>query len=446
MAGGVWLACGAMDDAMHERLGASVDMWRLERETSRLSPRRNAMHSLAAVVLLAATIDPAVAGRAFHELEVMCGADRAALWGRSLCGPTLFVDPRTRTVVAKKDGRITTATLPESIGVANTAVEWNGERWTMVLWPLPDDAIERRRLLAHESFHRIQETLGFPSTGPSNAHLDTLDGRVLLRLEWRALARALGDPARAAESVRDALAFRAARHALTPAAAEEERLLEMHEGLAEWTGGAIAERSPATRSRRIVATLRKGEQSPNLMRSFAYVSGPAWGTLLDLRAAGWSRRLRASDDLARLTARAYGVAAAEDVDALAERYRAAEVITAERQRDTAQQERLRLARARYVDGARLIVPLRQMQMQFDPNGVSALDGVGTVYRGLTLSDAWGTIVAEGGALIASDFQSLIVPAPADANARSGDGWLLTLAHGWRMAPGARAGDFVLVKP
>jgi hypothetical protein len=404
------------------------------------------MHAFAAVLLFAATIDPSAAGRAFAELDAMCAADHGALWGRSLCGPTLFVDPASRTVIARQGGRITTDTLPESIGIANTSVTWNGERWTMVMWPLPENAFDRRRLLAHESFHRVQEELGFPATGPSNAHLDKLEGRVLMRLEWRALARALRDPAHTSEAVRDALTFRAARHALAPDAAEDERLLEMHEGLAEWSGMSLAEPSARERARRIASRLKIDEEAPNFVRSFAYSSGPAWGTLLDLRAPHWSRRLKASDDLAKLAAVAYAVDASSDVDARAEQYRAAEVFTAEKRRDDEHQQRVRAMRTRYVEAPRLIIPLSQMQMQFNPNGVSALEGEGTVYAGLTLSDAWGKIVAPDGALIASDFKRLIVPAPADADARSGAGWTLTLAEGWTIAPGTRPGDFIVRKP
>ena len=81
----------------------------------------------------------------------------------------------------------------------------------------------------HESFHRIQKQIGFPLTGPSNAHLDSVEGRYWLQLEWRALAKALpGDR----QAVRDALAFRARRRSLFADAPAQERELEMNEGLA----------------------------------------------------------------------------------------------------------------------------------------------------------------------------------------------------------------------
>src|SRR4029079_12075047 len=89
----------------------------------------------------------------------------------------------------------------------------------------------------HELWHRIQDQLGLPSSGASNDHLDTRDGRYWLQLEWRALAAALAtsgpDEKRA---ITDAALFRTRRHRIFPGGADEERAMEMHEGLAEYTG------------------------------------------------------------------------------------------------------------------------------------------------------------------------------------------------------------------
>src|SRR6266851_6964336 len=114
---------------------------------------------------------------AFHELDEMCARDNGHMWGVSVCGPTVFVDPQTRHFVARRNGEITEGTMPQSIGMANTAIDWQGDRWAMVMLPLPEQAYTRRVLLAHESFHRIQPKLGLTSKEVANAHLDTVEGR-----------------------------------------------------------------------------------------------------------------------------------------------------------------------------------------------------------------------------------------------------------------------------
>src|SRR5437867_4169629 len=245
--------------------------------------------------MLAAIAAAAALLAACDELGSMCARDHGRMWGVSLCGPTLFVDRQTREVVANRP--VSSSTLPASIGIANTSVEWNGQRWTMVALPLPADDYQRRVLLIHESFHRIQPKLAFVSQETSNAHLDTVEGRYLMQLEWRALAEALrGNRA----AIGDALAFRARRRRIFPGAAVDEHALEMNEGLAEYTGTAFAKPSLRKRVPHLLVMLREAERTKSFVRSFAYASGPAWGAILEMRDRHWTRRLRPSDDFGDL--------------------------------------------------------------------------------------------------------------------------------------------------
>src|ERR1044071_2370503 len=149
----------------------------------------------------ARALDEATAGRYFAEARALCARDGGRLWGRSLCGPMMFADPNTRVVLTsepdgegllKRSGEVYVGTLPSNVNVANTAVEWAGVNWMMVMTSaIPSDRSGRGRLLMHELWHRRQAELGFPPSGAANDHLDTREGRVWLQLEWRALAAAL---------------------------------------------------------------------------------------------------------------------------------------------------------------------------------------------------------------------------------------------------------------
>jgi hypothetical protein len=387
------------------------------------------MHSLAFILL--AAIAPQ---QGFEELRAMCARDRGRMWGISICGPTIIVDRQSRAVVANESAP---AVLPKEIGIANTAVDWNGKRWTMIVAPLPEDAFGRKMLLAHESFHRVQKKIGFPLTGPSNAHLDSVEGRYWLQLEWRALAKALrGDR----EAVRDALAFRARRRSLFPDASTQERELEMNEGLAEYTGAAFAEPDVNKRAPHLIDKLRDAETTPTFVRSFAYASGPAWGTLIEMKRARWTRTAKASDDFGNLAGDAWHVAPAGDAEARAAAYGGAELLIAERERDARKQAMMREFRARFIDGSHLTIPLRHMSFQFDPNASQPFENFGTVYPTLTLRDDWGTLVVRrGGALIAADWMSIVVPAEAH------DDYTLILNDGWSIVPAERAGDVTLTR-
>jgi len=116
--------------------------------------------------------------------------------------------------------------------------------WDMVANQTPR---VRNEMFLHESFHIVQiERLALFVSTVSSEHLDSLEGRYWLRLEWRALARALrgsGEPR--ALAVREALAFRQARHARFPDKVESERALDINEGLASYTGTVVAAQSEA---------------------------------------------------------------------------------------------------------------------------------------------------------------------------------------------------------
>jgi hypothetical protein len=391
---------------------------------------------LAAATSAHAAIDPVAARGAFGELRTMCDRDAGKMWGVPLCGPTLFVERDTRAVAAdtssgslRASDRVFIGTLPKEIGIANTAVDWDGTHWTMVLWPLPADAYARRVILGHESWHRVQEGLGFPLTAPSNAHLDTSGGRTLMQLEWRALAAALRSRGSARKkALGDALHFREVRRATFASAAKDERELEMHEGLAEYSGTKLAEPSVAARVPHLLQALHDAEATPTFVRSFAYASGPAYGAMLEAADPHWTRKLKSDDDFGVLIAQRYHVKASKSVTSNA--YDAVALRAAEEKREAEQQARLQAFQARFVDGQTIVLPLARMNMQFDPNETQSYPGHGTVYPKIHLTDEWGAInVKRGGALISSDWTKMIVPKPPS------DDYTLTLADGWEVREG-----------
>jgi len=247
---------------------------------------------------------PATAARAiFDEAATLCAADDGKLWGASLCGPLLLVDPATREVVAsqndangtlRESGGVYTGTLSQEQVVANSSLEWSGVRWAQLEWPLPEDPALRATLLMRGSFDRERPKLALPAPrAADNTHLDTLDGRYLLQLEWRALAQALaaGSERAARAAAEDALRFRDERRQLYPGSAEAEAARELDAGLAQYTGVVLAHASPEARTAAVLRDLALRARDPSFARSFADASGPSYGLLLDRFAPGWQRRL-----------------------------------------------------------------------------------------------------------------------------------------------------------
>jgi len=317
-------------------------------------------------------------------------------------------------------------------------------------WPLPADRAARAILMMHELFHRIEGQLPLPApTQIDNVQLDTADGRYYLQLEWRALASALrattDDGRRAANA--GALAFRAARRAAFPGSAATEDALELHEGLAEYTGVVVGRPEPAARIEAALQDLAAHVGDPSFVRSFAYATGPSYGLLLDRYAPAWRAQIVHTRSLAGTLAAAVPVVLPE-VEQAAGTYDGPALRAAEQARAAQHAALLAQYRRALVDGPVATLRFRHMKIEFDPRTVTPLGELGSVYPVLRVVDDWGALAVTGGALLKADWSAVVVPAPSTTSQRTatGDGWRLELAPGWRFEPDDRAGDVRLAPP
>ena len=400
----------------------------------------------------------------FREAERLCGLDNGKLWGVSTCGPILFVDPKTREVVAsqqdrngllRRDGDVWVGQLPNSENIANTAVEWSGTYWSEMFWPLPeDDAAERDTLMEHELYHRIQKQLNLSPGTVENAHLDTVDGRYYLQLEERALAVSLAAPDQAIrrQAMEDAFLFRARRYQLFPKAMEEETALELNEGLAEYTGVRLGNPDQAARVKVTLNDLDRQQKVPTFVRSFAYGTGPAYGLLLDEYVPQWRLQVTDHTSLAQLLEQAVHWHPPIELAGTATRraavYGGPTLLKAEQERDALRQATIKMYQALLVQGPTLTLQFRHMKVQFNPQNLQPLGDAGTVYPTIRITDDWGVLEVAHGALMKPDWSAVVVSAPerSGENFITGDGWTLHLKAGWKAVPGHRKGDVVLQAP
>jgi hypothetical protein len=442
---------------------------RVIRATVRLAGAAVFMLTCGDVARAQQPIDRELARQYFVEAREL-GERGAYLWRQSLHGPIVMVDRASRTAVANQpdpagafrleDG-VWVGPLPEELGIANTGFGWQGQNWTMLVWPLPYGRLERQRLVAHELFHRLQRDLAMPGGSPPNMHLGEETARYWLRLELRALrdAVAASDDARPIH-IEDAVVFRARRHELYPAGVSEEIELELNEGLAEYTG--VMAGLPANARAGWVARELEGYDaraaSASVVRNFAYQTGPAWGLLLDAVGAQWRTRDLTGIDLAALVAEALDVSLPQPLQRHAEeralRYDAGQIAAEESTRNARLAEVL--ARFQYmIDGPRLVLPAAEpFRYEFNPNRTEVLGEHGVVYGVTRVRAAWGVLEGpDGGAidvLLVRDgdgrLTHAVVSAPADADAPlRGSGWSLQLVEGWEIARAAAPGEW-LVRP
>jgi hypothetical protein len=396
-----------------------------------------------------AQVDQQRAQALFKDVQAVCERAGERLWGMSLCGPMVIADLRTQTIAISQpapDGP-----RPRLLGLGNAPIQWGGVTWGAYMWDtlatIPP--LHAREILLHELFHGlIQTKLGLTASEQLNEHLDLMEGRYWLRLECRALARALRESGSPRETaVRDALAFRQVRRMRYPGSADKEQALEMNEGVASYTGVAAAAESAAGAVTRGVEILAACDGDDSFVRTFAYWTGPAYGLLLDALSPSWRQRIRKTDDFAALLASALAIAPAPDAAASASRYGGTGIRAAEEQRERGRQERLAELRRQFVDGPVLVIR-GGGGISFNSMGALVIPDAGTVFFGpYRMNTDSGVLEAEKGVLVESDGRVRRVPAPVrrDDSTLAGDGWTFTAKPGWVIREGLRQGDYEVVR-
>ena len=415
-------------------------------------------------------IDTSRALSTLRDARAACEMDGGSLWRRRLCGPIALVDRQTRLVIANDTvtakhflrlGDAYVTTLPENQYVANTSFSWGGRTWTMVALPLPKDRYVRVTLVMHEVFHREQEALGLRQPDALNNQLDMRPGRTWLRLEYRALARALEslpDQKAARHHAESALLFRDQRRSLYPGSDSLEATLEIQEGLPEYTGQRLAMQLTGESPARVAKYVRDYETTPTFVRAFAYGTGPAIGVLLDQFAPNWRDAVRTSRDIGALLARAIDFRQPRNLAATArsraQEYGWGEIDRTEAARDSARAPEMRAYRKRLGDGPIITLPQSKdsLAWSYDPTELIGFDLQSTVYPSGNFSAPWGKLtVDQGGVLVQNDFSRIRIGAPAspvagNASEIKGDGWTLVLNPDWSLrADSSRPGSFVATK-
>ncbi|NML37805.1 hypothetical protein HHL17_11425 [Chitinophaga sp. G-6-1-13] len=384
------------------------------------------------------------------------------LWGIDLYGPMLLVNPATREVYAnmpdssgklQKQGTIYTGKLPSKINTANTSLYWEGRSWAMVQLPLPADKDERINLIAHELFHRSQPTLHFKLSDPTNNHLDKKDGRIYLRLELAALQQALAatSPEVRQQHLLHAMTFRHYRYELYPGADTTENALELNEGIAEYTGMMVCNRDKAAALKHFDKNLYDFlHYYPTFVRSFAYQTIPMYGYMLSQAKPGWNRQLNSQSNLTPLIVQAFKLSIPADVKTAAtnyaREYNGDAVALEEAAREKKIQEQIAAYTQLFIKQAHTELRFVKMNISFNPSNIVPIDGYGTVYPTMRISDAWGILTVTEGALMSAQWDKVIVGLPQNVTDQlvTGQGWKLELNKGYNLEKDA-TGNYALKK-
>jgi len=385
----------------------------------------------------------------FSAVDSLLAIDNGKFWQKQLYGPIIMIDPERRVFYAnennhnedfKKVGLIYTDTIPQDMMVANTAFDWEDKRWSMNMLPLPKDKVSRNNLIIHELFHRLQPSLGFEKIQEvGNTHLDTYDGRLLLKLELQALEEALksNDNAERLKHIENALTFRNKRQT-SPDIKNAENSLELNEGLAEYTAIMLSGRNPNELKSHLIENKNEFYLNPTFVRSFAYHTIPIYGYLLSFKKQNWHREIDIDTNLSDYFIKNFDIVGDESLPLkqivkLFE-YNYVKIVAEESERERKRLEKIEKLKRKFTQAPILELPFQNMNISFDPRNITPIESLGTVYPNLRVTDNWGILTVNNDALLANDWSKVTVTEPSEISSEliKGDGWQLELAVGWKV--------------
>ena len=256
------------------------------------------------------------------ETEELCSKDNGLLWGHSLDVPILFIDEKNGIIYTNKNSskldleeknNIYIGELPNFLKVEKGPQKIDKRNWAVIPLPLPESKVEQQILILHEAFHCLQPQLDLKPQPYNNSHMEEMDARVWLKLEWTALDYALSSAGEdRKQAIIDALCFRKYRRALYSNCDGCENRFEIHEGMAEYTAQKLC-RSQEEFKSYLQDKLECLWETQSYGDCFAYYTGPVYAYLLDETEINWRNQLGSKDDISLLVQSAYNISLPFDI-------------------------------------------------------------------------------------------------------------------------------------
>jgi len=386
----------------------------------------------------------------FRDIEALCKKENGRLWGKNLYGPLMFVDRPSRKIFAnqpdkegilkEKDG-IYIGDYPREQVIQIQPKEFGGTMFSVAILPPLEDAYRIKRSALRSLIHSFQKERGLIPASFNTKHMDEKTARMWLKLEWRALKKALNNESEMKEqAIRDALIFKGARRELYPTYANDENKFEDYEGLATFSALEMMEDTAGVIKRRLIEGLDRAYNFQSFGASYGSIQGSLYSYLA--YEAGFDFKTIHTDslDLGEVVRSLYKIQLPEicrDVaGSLALSYDIESIYKEEDQRLASIKERRLEQLSVYTEKPIVYLELESPYFDFEPEDLNALDTLGTIYATIRVSDNWGKLTVEkGGCLVASNLKYIRIPAKnitESKNHLSGDGWNLIINNNWEI--------------
>lgn len=224
--------------------------------------------------------------------------------------------------------------------------------------------------------------------------------------------------------------------------------MELNEGLAEYTGTIMSGMSDEETVKHFEQKLIDFQNFPTFVRSFAYVTTPLYGFILERTDKYWNRNITSTTNLTDYFTKAFSLTVPVNLcpDCISQ-YGSDKIMAEETKREADKVEQIVVFRRTFIEHPHLDVRFEKMNISFDPRNIVPLEGYGTVYPTMRVSDNWGILTVTGGALLGSNWDKVTLSEPTliTSDKVSGNGWVLELNKDYIVEKNSSDGNYHLKK-
>ncbi|HBE40714.1 MAG TPA: hypothetical protein DDW27_05840, partial [Bacteroidales bacterium] len=343
-------------------------------------------------------------------------------------------------ILKAKEG-IYTGFYPRELIIYNTATRFGGTLFGMAPLPGEEDEFRLVTRAIHSLFHRYQDSVGLSVSGYNTANMDEKNARLWIKLEWKALRKALDSEGPEQQvAIRDALIFRGSNHELYPNFTKDQIRFENYEGLSTFTHLMLATNSPEEYKTRLLENLDRIYSFLSYARSYGSIHGALYATLLYNKTFNFKTIRSADTDLGELVRELYDItlpSVCRDVaGSLVFNYDLEIIKEEEARREMQINQRIDRIVSTFTDKPVVYFELISPYFDFEPEDIRPLGSHGTLYEKMRISDNWGKLsVNKGGCLVSANLKYLRITSKgieATRNRVDGEGWHLILNNDWEI--------------
>lgn len=165
----------------------------------------------------------------------------------------------------------------------------------------------------------------------------------------------------------------------------------------------------------------------------------------------WNREITINTNLTDYFIKKFDISLPNDLkeatDLRLNQYNGAVIISEEKTREEQTKKLIAEYKSKFITQPYFELVFEQMNVSFNPRNLMPIENKGTVYPNIRVTDKWGILSVDSGALMSINWDkiSITIPLKNENNNIIGDGWKLELKESYLIVKDNTTGNYKLIK-